>query len=170
MLNVVKTDYKNQNTLSWQICSHTWEFEVSRNTGSKYIEHLSITAYFPHMAKKQPDFAPGTDAQRQWVLARGDLGTNRMKWSDKKKLRLEMRSMNIKYQLLLTWHKSLKTRGHTKSQLVNEGRFILVVDLNLYACFIGGLICGCSTPENVTPKYGNPSIPDITSRTDIKCW
>lgn len=63
------------------------------------------------------------------------------------------RRLNVRYQLLLTRHKSLKTGGHTKSQLVNEGRLVLAVDLNLDACFIGGLICGYSRPSNVTADY-----------------
>ena len=56
--------------------------------------------------------------------------------------------LSIRYQLLLTWHKSLKARGHTKSQLVYEGRLILVVDLNLDACFVGCFVCEYRTPEN----------------------
>lgn len=65
------------------------------------------------------------------------------------------RRLNVRYQLLLTWNKSLKTRGHTKSQLVNEGWLVLAVYLNLDACFVGGLICGYSTPKNVTKSTGN---------------
>lgn len=49
-----------------------------------------------------------------------------------------------RYQLLLTRDKSLKTRGYTEPQLVNEGWLVLAVDLNLDACFVGRLICGYS--------------------------
>lgn len=87
------------------------------------------------------------------MVACKDLVTkHRMKRSDKTKL--VARRLNIRYQLLLTWDKSLKTRGHTKSQLVNEGRLILAVDLNLDACFVRRLICGYSTPEDITTKCG----------------
>lgn len=48
---------------------------------------------------------------------------------------------SIRYQLLLTRHKSLKTRGHTKSQLIYEGRLILAVDLNFDARLVRGFIC-----------------------------
>lgn len=48
---------------------------------------------------------------------------------------------SIRYQLLLTRHKSLKTRGHTKSQLVYEGWFILAVDLDFDACFVRRFVC-----------------------------
>lgn len=91
---------------------------------------------------------------KSWTLAGVDLQTN-IKWSEmkmkkKRKWWLKRRRPNGRYQLLLTRHKSLKTRGHTKSQLVNEGRLILAVDLNLDACFVGGLICGYSRPSNGT--------------------
>ncbi len=49
---------------------------------------------------------------------------------------------SIRYQLLLTRHKSLKTRGHTKSQLIDEGRLILAVDLNFDARLVRGFVCG----------------------------
>lgn len=87
-------------------------------------------------------------------------GEKRMKLSNEE-LRLEGRRLNIKYQLLLTWHKCLKTRGHTKSQLINERWLVLAVDLNFDACFVGGLICGYSTPENVTLKHGFPWKPEF---------
>lgn len=93
----------------------------------------------------------GDEHEPQWILQ-----TN-IKWggveNKKRKSWLERRRLNVRYQLLLTRHKSLKTGGHTKSQLVNEGRLVLAVDLNLDACFIGGLICGYSRPWNVTANY-----------------
>ena len=54
---------------------------------------------------------------------------------------------NVSYQLLLTRHKGLKARCHTKPQLVDEGRLVLAVDLDLDARFIRGLICGYSRAD-----------------------
>lgn len=56
---------------------------------------------------------------------------------------------SIRYQLLLTRHKSLKTRGHTKSQLVYEGRLVLAVDLDFDACFVRCFICGGTAWQDV---------------------
>lgn len=44
------------------------------------------------------------------------------------------------HPLLLAGYEGLEARGHTKSQLVNERRFILTVDLHFDACFEGRLI------------------------------
>lgn len=138
-------------------------FHVPRITGSLY------NGTFPTQGKSKIWFCSRLcDTEVMGTGWRGFGDKHRMKQS-KKRSRSEGRRLNIRYQLLLTWHKSLKTRGHTKSQLVNEGRLVLAVDLNLDACFVGGLICGYSTPENVTTStvaYGNPL---FGSGTDTKC-
>lgn len=46
------------------------------------------------------------------------------------------------HPLLLAGHKGLEPWGHAKAQLVNEGRFILTVDLHFDACFEGRLVYG----------------------------
>lgn len=123
------------------------------NTFSLAVSPLDYWNTFCHLTVKS------------WTLAGVAFQTN-IKWSEMKKKKkwkswLERRRPNGRYQLLLTRHKSLKTRGHTKSQLVNEGRLVLAVDLNLDACFVGGLICGYSRPSNGTVDasgnlpYGN---------------
>ena len=46
------------------------------------------------------------------------------------------------HPLLLAGHKGLEPWGYAKAQLVDEGRFILTVDLHFDACFEGRLIYG----------------------------
>lgn len=117
------------------------------------VYHLTFTAQHPSHDQLAIWFCSRFwNTEGWWALAGVDFGDkHRMKRSNKKKKkkrsRSEARRPNVRYQLLLTWHKSLKTGGHTKSQLVNEGRLVLAVDLNLDACFVGGLICGYSRPE-----------------------
>lgn len=130
----------------------------------------TLTAHFPHTVNQTSDFAPGLcDTEVMGTGWRGFGDKHRMK-VEQKRSRLEGKRLNIRYQLLLTWHKSLKTRGHTKSQLVNEGRFVLAVDLNLDACFVGGLICGYSTPENITTSTVADGNLLFWSGTDTECF
>ena len=72
------------------------------------------------------------------------------------------------HPLLLAGHKSLEPWGYAKAQLVDEGRFVLTVDLHFDARFEGRLICGnergvCLGRASYSLTFqADPTSPEIT--------